>query len=188
MSKFSGKCDLYDTLFMNSSDPWYSSEEFRRSVELIVDGKTVRNECEKDLVPYYGYVAGTIASTKGKGMRFVTGARSWVDFRDMETLSYMLADAKHFVGKERRAKRDITEEDVVSYVSERWTRHPRECAEVVKLFMAGNRGTCIPDVPSVIRLETSDFYRDELVGEMLKWGYSEEEAHEWCYFRRRTWK
>lgn len=53
MSRFSGKCDVYDTLVIIHN---YTDEELKNNVRIYMNGELLDIENRKDLIPYYPHL------------------------------------------------------------------------------------------------------------------------------------
>lgn len=190
MSRFSGKSDLYDFLYMHAdAEGRTSSEEYRRNIRIFVGKDMVRNESDKDLVPYYPFVGSFGAGRDGATFQF--GPMSHVDWEDFDILSKVLCEVNRAYRKMVRKKLPKTVEQIVELVGNAFDYLAKDGDDPVPVLakrkLEMGRKVSVPLIPSEYRLTRRDFYRKELEEEMVKWGYTPKEAHEWCFAGRKTW-
>lgn len=183
MSKFSGKCDLYDELFVINE-----SEEYRRNSVITINGQSspIKNTCDKDLVPYFPFVCMSGAGNKN-GFNGHYTASSWVDIEDADMMKHFLEVLKKYLRKCKRTHIAYDVDAALEVVSfGRYGESPvvRMLAERVRDY--GNKAS-LPSVPGEARFEHRDWYRDALREEMIKYGYTDEQADNWCYKGLKTW-
>lgn len=191
MSRFSGSADLYDFLYMHTgNDGKTASEEYRRKVVIYVGNEKIRNECDKDLVPYYPFVGSFGAGPDGATFRLPV--MSEVDWCDYDILVHVLASVNCAYRKMVRKKLPKTADQIVEIVGTGFDYLKADGTPPVRLLaerkIAMGRKADLPRIPEEYRLTHGDHYRKELEDEMVRQGYSEAEAHEWCFKGRRTWK
>lgn len=155
MSKFSGKCDLYDWIEIAGG-----YQEFMDCGYTIYVGKSeepLKIESLKDLVPYYPYVISSVA-----GGILHLSSRSWVDMEEERCLNnYLSAIIKNF----NRCKRKKIEFDVDAAVKEVFLycheNEIRELANRVKEY--GKKATV-----EGLHLSSYEHYREFLENEIQK--------------------
>ena len=165
MSKFSGKCDLYDSFVQIHN---YTDEELKNNV-LIYIGEShfpLKIESSKDLIPLYPHLISCsyYDSTERKAIVYIT-SKSFVDIEENESLNFYL---KSLVRIYERCKRKKIEFDVDEAVSKTafmnfHTEEIRELAERVKKY--GKKASA-----DGIHLRSKLYYRKLLIDEMIKNG------------------
>lgn len=91
MSKYSGKCDLYDFL-----DRW--DGESHIDVYIFHNGKRVKVDVQsrKDVVPYYPFICA-IASNN----LYILSSESYVDEREKEMIEYAVKEVNRYKRKKK---------------------------------------------------------------------------------------
>ena len=164
ISRYSGKCDLKDSLEIHN----YTLEELQNNVKIYVGNNTEPLHIEKmaDLIPYYPYIVGSACfnNTDRKSVIHLS-SESFVDREERECLEWRL---KHLLRIYNRCKRKKIAFDVEEAVKEvtwnGWNEEPhRELANRVKEY--GKKATI-----DGIHLRMYEYYRKELSDEMIKNG------------------
>ena len=189
MSKFSGKCDFYDHLFMTTDDEneafkkfngtklyKYKKKENCIDVERIEDIHKNWEEIEyhsiKDLIPYYPYIiciAG-IDNFDSKKSMVVLGSESYIDSREKDMMDFYLKDLIRIYNRCKRKKIEFNVDEAIKEVALICNKEQlRELAERVQ--KKGKKANY-----DGIHLESKNFYRKELLEEMKKNGLNPE-----CY-------
>ena len=165
MSRFSGKCDFYDSAIMIHN---YTLEELQNNVEIYVgkSSKPLHIEKMSDLIQYYPHLIGMSwhNNLKGKSVIHLT-SESFVDIEERELLEYKLKNVLRVYNRCKRKKIEFNvEEALKELVWSGWNDESyRELANRVK--ENGKKATI-----DGIHLRMHDYYRQELVNEMLKNG------------------
>jgi hypothetical protein len=164
MSRYSGRCDLADTLKIHN----YTLEELQNNVEIYVgrDTKPLHIEKMEDLIPYYPYliVMAWYNNLKGKSVIHLT-SESYVDIEERKTLEFRLKCILKIYNRCKRKKIEFDAEEAIKDVTlNGWNEEPyRELANRVK--ENGKKANI-----DGIHLRMYERYRQELVNEMLKNG------------------
>lgn len=174
MSKFSGKCDFYDSAIMIHQ---YTEEEFKNNVIIYVGNnpEPLKINSMKDLIPYYPYLVSMAAYNNVERKSVIhLCSESFVDQEEREILTWKL---EHLIKIYNRCKRKKVEFDIDAAVKEVCCfgvdDYVRELAERVK--EKGKKATI-----DGIHMPMRDYYRKELVEEMLENGL---DPAEWGYGR-----
>lgn len=165
MSRYSGKCDVYDSLIAIHK---YTLEELQNNVKIYVGKNTepLYIEKESDLIPYYPYLVGCAYYNNNERKSVIClSSESFVDREERESLEFRL---KHLLRIYNRCKRKKVEFDVEEALKEivwnGWNEEPyRELANRVK--EKGKKASI-----EGIHLKMHEYYRQKLVEEMLKYG------------------
>ena len=166
MSKFSGKCDLYDEMFAINTDP-----EYRRKSVFIINGTAISNTCDRDLVPYYPFVCCAGAGNKDAWKGTYTD-RPWYDIEDEQTLTWLMKDIKKYY-KQCEKKHTQFDMDALFDRSPFSQNYVDQVKKLIRLVAQDGMKAKIPSIPGEIRLPSRDCFRNELKAEMLASGYTE---------------
>lgn len=164
MSKWSGKCDLADSLEIHN----YTLEELQNNIDIYVGNnlEPLHIERMEDLIPYYPYIVSCAYHNNAKRKAAIhLTSESWVDIEERNCLEWKL---KHLLKIYNRCKRKKIEFDVEEALKEivwnGWNEEPcREIANRVK--EKGKKATV-----DGVHLKMHEYYRQELVDEMIKNG------------------
>ena len=188
MSVFSGKCDLYDSFVMISSngDESKIQNNIDRTRFYIYSGdKTHRLDIHtlKDLVPYYPYIVAFSYGCKEVEQTIVLSSESWVDREEKEHIGWILEDAKKEYRKCKRKKITFNPDDWIN--KSHWTNAEVK-KEIVKRVVENGEKANI----NGIHLSSYDKWdRKRLAQEMSRVGYSDYEINHWVYQGRNyNWK
>lgn len=171
MSRFSGKCDIYDTLIeihgIDDNYDWSKLEMYHEDEKL--DIKSI-----KDLVPYYPYLTAVMCSNRDK-IYIRLSQTSFVDRHEREMMNIRLNDVKKYYRKCKRNKTEFIPEEVVKKYS-MWG------SDNIYLELA-KRVKEHPYTQNIsgIHSNMAQWYRQELYEEMIKYGYDEDYSRKWCY-------
>ena len=171
MSRFSGKCDLYDHIEICGLENTLKSKIYLGwNSEESLDIKE-----ERDLVPYYPFVISCGAFEHGVGTMHLM-SKSWVDYEEEDVLEAYLQQILKIQRRCKRKKVEFNVDEVWEDVSNVfWKRD--EIRELIKRVKEhGKKAAC-----DGIHLSSKNYYRDQLVEEMIKFGYSEDVAKTWVY-------
>ncbi len=190
MSKYSGKCDLYDILAIY--DVLVDTDKFADNamdtlrnwtIRVGCHGETLKIKSVKDIVPYFPFVETSGGYGNGKA-NITLMEKSWVDVSADRHYGLM---AEYLTKKARYAKRKGL--DPVEYMMDCGYLTDSEKNEqgipefVVRIAVDGKKADWSGLVPGF-----GKYMRDELYDTMVNFGYSPAEAGKWCYHGRRTWK
>lgn len=171
MSMFSGKCDLYDHIEI------YGLENTLKSKIYVGwdSDKPLDIKEERDLVPYYPFVISMGAFNNGVGTIHLM-SKSWVNYEEEDTLKFYLEQILKIYRRCKRKKIEFNVDEVWEEVSNIfWKRDEiRELIERVKEH--GKKATY-----DGIHLSSKNYYREQLIKEMIKFGYPEDVAKTWVY-------
>ena len=173
ISQFSGKCDCYD----HFSE--YTDEQLQKSQIFIGDQIVpLRINNQHDLAPYYAHIVGSVGYCDGIAVCRLT-ERAYVDYEEEDQLTWKLRDIKKYYRKCKRNKIIYTVEEALKktcFLTPTETDY--ELAKRVEIY--GNKA-------SIEGLHDSmhDYYRNELLEEMLRLGWDKRKAKYWLW---RDWK
>lgn len=164
MSKWSGKCDFADSLEIHN----YTLEDFQNKVTIYIGNSTEPLHIEKmeDLIPYYPHLISMAwyNNLKGKSVIHLT-SESYVDIEERDILEFRLKCLLKIYNRCKRKKIEFNVDEAIKDITlNGWNEEPyRELANRVK--EKGKKATI-----DGIHLKMHDYYRQELVNEMLKNG------------------
>lgn len=172
MSKYSGKCDLYDCI----GD--YTDEEIAKKVKVYYAGSIVplKIESQKDMMPFYPFVAGVMCGESDGTRVFHIGQRSYVDAQDEAIVEFVKRDVQRYYNKCKRKKMDFD----LNYFTSSSYLAKEIAADVVRIG--------IKDVLSSDEYHTkmSDYYRKQLYKDMVAAGWDKLIALSWVFGWRRA--
>lgn len=163
MSRYSGKCDLFDSFVMIHN---YTDEELKNNVRVYL-GKSdtpLKLETIKDLIPYYPHLisVGCYDNTERKSVIYIT-SKSFVDIEEQETLEYYLKRILTIYNRCKRKKIEFNIDDVIKEIC--WTDYNKAViAELANRVKENGKKATIDGV----HLRMHERYREELVREMIK--------------------
>lgn len=173
MSKYSGKCDLYDSFYMKEGsdieETLKKTKIYAHDHELVpLDIKT-----EKDLVPYYPYLVYMGYTDKEGYICYHLSVQSFVDFEEQESLTYSLNSMLRYYRKCKRKKESFDIEEACDTIF-----FPQECHEELakRVQKFGEKA-----VIDGLHTRMHQVYRKELYEEMLRVGYTPLRAWHWVY-------
>ncbi len=177
MSKFSGKCDFYDSIMIHGLPRILSSD--------IYIGDNIiplRIDTEKDCIPYYPYLVSTSAMNKEGKSTIVLTSRSYVDINEEEQLNNTLKTVLRIYNRCKRNHVPFDEEITLNQMKFLVTEdYERELVHRVALY--GNKATI-----SDIHKPFHNYYRDLLFDEMISNGYDKQRAYYWVYKKFKSFK
>lgn len=176
MSKYCGKCDVYDTFVMIGER---DDDYLKRSKFYIRDesGKEhrVHIQNQTDLIPYYPYLVSSMGSDSESAVCFLS-KESFVDTEERTLLQGDLDRVLRYYNKCKRNKIKFDEKEaykcIVFFEDER--PYAKEIVERVK--RDGKKASI-----NGIHLNLWEYYRRELYDDMIKAGYNEYQAYKWCF-------
>lgn len=184
MSKFSGKCDMYDHIFMSCENEQEAFEKFKgtklykwKPIEDRIEIEDISDLSEnwqrieynsiKDLVPYYPYVISMCCCHKGdsNNSMVVLSSESFVDTEEREMISLYLKDMLRYYNKCKRKKIEFNKEEVLEKVCN--FHHNEDLVKELIDRVAENGKKA--DIDG-LKLKSKEFYREELKKEIDRWG------------------
>lgn len=135
---------------------------------------------KKDLVAYYTYTIGIMASDKHGGM-IVLSDESYIDSRERERISQDYKDVLKYYRKCKREKKEFDKTEALRRIA--WLREEPDKyqVELVDRFSQNGPKVTINDLHAPM----FDMMRKEWYDLMLKNGWSEQQAYRWVYGWRR---
>lgn len=163
MSRYSGRCDCFDSLIEIHN---YTLEELQNNVKLYVGKNEEPLHIEKmeDLIPYYGYIISCAYYNNAERKAIIRlTSESWVDIEERENLEWRLKDLLRIYNRCRRKKIEFNIEDALKEIV--WNGYNEEpYRELTKRVKENGKKATIEG----IHLRMHEIYRKELVDEMLR--------------------
>lgn len=158
------------------SDDSYFDENGWNNVELL-DIK-----CLKDLLPYAAYIVNMASWSKDYCIVYI-GTESYVQKMEQERIEWAARDAKKVYDRCKRQKKEYNVEDVAREITYPDQEVEDYVFEIVKRIKAHPYSFKLNDISVPI----CKYYKYNLYDDMIKMGYSQDEAYEWCYNNIKTW-
>lgn len=164
MSKWSGCCDLADTLEIHE----YTLEELQNNVKIYVgdDREPLHIEKMSDMIPYYPYIVSSAGfNNADRTATIFLSSKSQVDREEQEYLEWRLERLLKIYNRCKKKKIEFNVDEVAKVmILDGWNEGAyRELVNRVKLY--GKKATT-----NGIHLRTHEYYRKLLVEEMIKNG------------------
>lgn len=180
MSMFSGKCDFYDSFVMIGSDGEHGKvRENLKKLKLYIYGNDnrchrVMSETIKDIAKYYPYLTLIRTWDKDNGDFIILSSDSFIDQEEQEHLDWYIDDVMKYWRKCKRNKVPFVVDECVEKLH--WMDNDiiRSVAERVA---ESGKDAEFDD----IHLSMQEYYRQRWFEEMVKVGYTEREAYDWCF-------
>lgn len=173
ISKFSGKCDVYD---------WISSPSTHVSNLTIYVGDSkepLKIDYLTDIIPYYPFIVSMgyhNNETKEDVLRITS--KSYVDIREEERLNNLLDNIKSIY----KFCRKCHELFLVDKIVEKYNSYDFETEQIIREICARVERDGENATIDGIHLKICEYYREELYKEMIESGvYTEEEARKWIW-------
>jgi len=166
-SKWSGKCDVYDSLVAIQR---YTDEELANNVNIYMgfgeNQKKLDIKCNKDLIPYYPHLIATSwhDNAERKASIHIT-SESFVDREERESLEFCLKELLKIYNRCKRKKIEFDIDEAVKEVTfNGWNEEPyRKLA--IRVKEKGRKATV-----DGIHLKMHEYYRQQLVDTMIENG------------------
>ena len=189
MSKYCGKCDLWDLLVMirevnDETTDWDKIKIYQINDDSTFDENGWNNvelldiKCLKDLLPYAAYIVNMASWGKDYCIVYI-GTESYAQQMERKRIEWAVRDLKCIYRKYKRKKIDFNVDDMLREI---W--NPSELDKQVAQRIMEHPTSFKTDGLKVLICE---YYKANLYDDMIKEGYSENEAYEWCYNNKKTW-
>lgn len=179
MSKFSGKCDVYDDFIeiqgLTDESDWSKIKIYHK--DQLLDIKSV-----KDLLPYSAHLISMEYRHNGECTAHISDI-SFVDREEQEMLYIYLEDAKREYRRCRRKKIEFVPEEAAKKLA--WMNSKKLVLEICKRV---KEHPCKTDMTGIkYDSPCHNMQRELLRDEMVKYGYTAEQADKWVYEGVKTW-
>lgn len=179
MSRFCGKCDFYDgfVAIRCDGDEEKVTKELK-NLKLYVHGRDGRNhrvksDTIKDIAKYYPYLEAVMHGNK-EGMTVILSSDSFIDEEERELLQYRVDYALKYWRKCKRNKVPFSEEECLRQY---WGTNDEAEKEIVRRIAKDGDKVTLDGIHSPL----SEHFRREWFEELVKVGYTELEAYNWCF-------
>lgn len=179
ISKYSGRCDLYDVLVDIREITDFSKVKIYAANNSIV---SLRIDSQKDLMPYYPYlIAISVGNSDGTQIIHLS-EKSYVDTEEEEHLTWDLDELKRYYRRQKRKHEPFNSDEALKKISffDGDAEYKKELVNRVKEF--GEKAT-IED----IHIPFMDTMRQRLYEDMVAAGWNDDRAYEWCFGWKRHW-
>lgn len=171
ISRYSGKCDLKDTLDI------FEVNEIINKYKIYVPNQILPLEVndQEDLIPYYPFLVSSMSSDKALGGTIHLASESYIDTEEREYLTWTLNDLIRIWKRCKRKKIPFNKEEALAQTTLFTPReHEEEIADRVAKF--GDKATI-----DGIHIKSHDRYRQDLYEEMVNNGWDESRSYIWCF-------
>ena len=179
MSIFCGKCDFYDgfVAIRCDGDETKVSEELKK-LELFIrgkDGRThrVKSDTIKDIAKYYPYLECIMTGNKEKTTIILT-SDSFIDQEEEEHVGWYIRDVYKYWRKCKRNKKPFVVDECIESLY--WMNDDILRTVAERVAKDGNKAEF-----DDIHLSLHEYYRRRWFGELVRLGYTELEAYNWCF-------
>ena len=179
MSMFSGKCDFYDGFIDISSkcDKEKILENLKK-LKLYVSGKDgrfhrVKSDTIEDIAKYYPYLQSISLYDKENGYRIYLESDSFIDREEAEWRDWKVGYVLKYWRKCKRNKKPFVAEECFNEVS--WTGSKLE--EIIRRVEKDGDKAKFDDIHD----DTHEYFRRQWFEELVRLGYTEREAYDWCF-------
>lgn len=198
MSEYCGKCDLWDSLVMirdyNDESAWdkITIYQLTDDSEFTPTGWTNMSHLKvkslKDLIPYAPYVPA-MSFGNGDSVVYVIGQKSFITIEEEERFGWAIKYAQRICKSFKRKHEELTLEELTSKVGYFYSCRddiPDWVVKICERVLEHPYSKCIKidDLSNPFH----NYYRQNLYNDMIKYGYTEHEAHEWVYNGNKAWE
>lgn len=171
MSEFSGKCDLWDTLYCI----WGVTDKCDWSlIKIYQKEKLLPISSVKDLIKYAPYVISSSSYYAGEH-KIRISHKPWIDIEEQDSIEWRVKLAQKAYRSCKRKGEEFIPEEVAKKYFWRATKVELEICKRVKEH---------PYSPKVddIRTNFHNFHRELWYNAMLEYGYDKDFAREWTRY------
>lgn len=188
--KASGKCSLEDTVEMYVRDEEHYEEDVEKFLENTVIYTNMDQDFHminplklktyKDILPYYPRCESIMCSSDGKRTILLQNRPHWA-YEERDRLEWDLKDALKIYNRLKRKKEPISKEVIMDGI---WGNHS-EKEEIVDRVIKYGKKAKIDDMHCA---SISSLYRKPFIDELIRVGYTEEQATKWVFDEIKTWE
>lgn len=182
MSMFSGKCDFYDSFIAThgNGDEEKVVENLKK-LNLFVQGEDgrsheVKSDTIKDITKYYPYLESVAIYNKDEGMRIILSYDSFIDQEERECLNWYIDDVYKYWRKCKRKKKPFNVEECLKENGLSWRNTELVKTIATRVAKDGKKAEF-----DDIHLPMHEHFRREWFEEMVRVGYTELQAYNWCF-------
>lgn len=179
MSTFSGKCDFYDSVVAIHCDgDTKKLEEFLARTDIYVRGRDGRDHKvevtdEKTACKYYPYLQSIAIFSDGRN-KIILASDSFIDQEEREHIGWKVRDVLRYW---RRCKRKKVPFSVDKCVEAYHWLNTDMFREIAKRVAKDGEKAEFDDLHDSLH----EYFRRRWYDEMIRVGWSEIEAFDWCY-------
>lgn len=171
MSKFSGKCDVYDHT-CEMSDEEICSTNFYLSGSIV----PLRIDSRYDLIPFYPYIVTLAIGNKSGGRNIYFSRESYVDEAEHEFLATRLENCLRYYNQCKRKHIPYDYDEAVKKIS--FFNYVDDAnLEIARRVEENGKKANIEG----LHLPMPEHYRHELLDEMVKAGWDEKLSKYWIW-------
>lgn len=180
MSKFCGKCDFYDSFVsIHGDDDEAKVMENLEKLNLYVYGKDgrkhrVKSDTIKDIAKYYPYLETVMCSSKEGYMTVILASDSFIDQEENQHLDWYIQSVFKYWRKCKRGKKAFVVDECAQALHWTYSDIIRSIAE--RVAKDGNKANF-----EDIHLPMHEYYRRQWFEELVRLGYTEDQAYNWCF-------
>ncbi len=138
-------------------------------------------KCLRDLLPYAAFIVGMAYGNHDGTYICYIGGKSFIDEEEEEHFTWYLKQIQRLYKRCKRKKIEFTEEYVLEQLS--WVIDK----DIIKtLFYRVKEHPYSANVEG-LHDNLHQYYRKKLEEDMIKTGYTPEQAYEWVYHNNKTW-
>ena len=180
MSQFCGKCDFYDGFVDIGGDGDEEKvKENLKHLKLYVYGKDgrdhrVKSDTIKDIAKYYPYLEGVMSYSKETGYDIRLSSDSFIDQEEREHIRWYVRDVLKYWRKCKRNKKPFVVDECIESLHWMNDNILRTVAE--RVAKDGDKAE-FDDIHDSL----PEYYRRRWFEELVRVGYTEFEAYNWCF-------
>ena len=174
---------------MNDESDWSKVKIYKHTPDTHLNTETMQFEgeelldikCDKDLLPYGAFLVGCSYGDQDGTYIAHIGSRSFVDQEEEERFTWYLREVQRLYRRCKRKKIEFTEEYVQHELS--WISDKETISEMYRRVKEHPTSANVKGLHDNLH----QHYRRRLAEEMVKAGYTQEQADEWVYNNNKTW-
>ena len=179
MSQFCGKCDFYDSFVAIGGDDEEKVIENLKKLRLYVYGKDgrdhlVKSDTIKDIAKYYPYLESVAAYNKETGYNIHLRSDSFIDQEEREHIGWYVRDVLKYWRKCKRNKKPFIVDECIK--SLHWMNDDILRTVAERVAKDGDKAE-FDDIHNSLH----EYYRRRWFEELVRLGYTEFEAYNWCF-------
>lgn len=180
MSQFCGKCDFYDSFVAIHGDGDEEKvKENLKKLRLYIYGKDgrdhrVKSDTIKDIAKYYPYLEGIMCYNKENGYNIHLQSDSFIDQEEREHIGWYIRDVYKYWRKCKRNKKPFVVDECIESLY--WMNDDILRTVAERVAKDGNKAE-FDDIHDSLH----EYFRRRWFGELVRVGYTEFEAYNWCF-------
>lgn len=180
MSMFSGKCDFYDGFVaINCDGDEETVEKNLKDLDLYVYGRDMRkhkveSNTIKDIAKYYPYLEVIATYSRDNGQTIILSSDSFIDQEEREHLQWYIDDVMKYWRKCKRDKKPFNVDECVEKLH--WMN-----TDIIKTIAERVAKDGVKAEFEDIHLPLHEYFRRRWFDELVRIGYTERQAYDWCF-------